>query len=227
MKKLSLCLVVMVAVLVGQTTASGATPSFVPAGAQLDVDAINDIATVVGARIAFDVMIDTVGLVGPLVNFSYTASWDQGELTFRQLTLDPGGNFAINRAPVLFGPNGSTPDHRGGGIPAGAGIPAGTPLFLLDTWEFTVAAGLVNDGNFDFRVQIFNADSLVGGVLRNQVALYNAGQIVEVQPDKKTCAIDLGDCDPGQVPEPSTLMLILTGAVAVGKTRWLQIRRSS
>lgn len=185
--------------------------SFVPAGGQLDADAINDIELGIGDTISFDVFIDTIGLAGPLQNFKYTATWDPAELTRTGLTLDngapgAGGNFGVDTPPGAFLFTGSTVSHGGGAIPAGTGA------FLLDTWTFTVAAGLVNDGKVDFSVTVFNAESPVNGVIVNQNGKYDVMlpnglrvpgfQQVEVQ-------------DPLLAPEPETISLMGAGALVL------------
>ncbi len=192
-------------------TAHAATISFVPAGAQLDGDAINDIEVAVGDTISFDVYIDTIGLAGPLQNFKYTATWDPAELVRTGLTMDngapgAGGNFGTDTPPGAFLPTGATVSHGAGAVPAGSAA------FLLDTWTFKVADGLVNDGKVDFSVTVFNAESPVNGVLINQNGKYDVTlpngmrvpgfQQVEVQP----AAV---------VPEPEIISLMGAGALVL------------
>ena len=187
------------------TTAHSATISFAPAGAMLDGDPIKDIATAVGALIVFTVSFDTVGLVGPLENFKYTAKWDATELALvggfaGGLALDVGGNFPVSMPPggEFAGPAGATPSHTGGAVAVGAVAHA------LDTWTFRVLPGLVNDGAFDFRIEISFAESRTAAGLVNQTAAYAGAQTVEVQP----------------VAEPATVFLFGAAvAVMLGRKR--------
>lgn len=197
--------VVAFAAAVGQIqSVEAATLSFVPAGAQLDNDPINDLIVAVGQPISFEVMVDTVGLPGPLANFSYTVVWDGTELERTGLVLDggaagPGGNFAVDTPPLFFNPAGSTVSHTGGAIPAGGGA------ILLDRWDFTVLPGVVNNGVSDFRVEIFGASSTLGGRLVGVLPNYApAFQQVEVQPNLE------------RIPESSALKLAGTLLVAAG-----------
>ena len=160
---------------------TAATLRFDPAGAQLDGDAIFDIALNPGDLITFDVKIDTVGLAGPLVNFSYFFAYDRNELEFVRSALDPGSRFGTDTGPTAANPPPAADathlvSHTGGAVAAG------TALFVLDSFTFRALPGLINDELSDFRIGRSGANVLVGGGLVGATGSFTEFQQVEVQP---------------------------------------------
>lgn len=182
-----------------------ATLSFTPTGAQLDGDDIKDIATAVGNVISFNVYIDTVGLEGPLQSFSYQATWDNSELTLNAGSPVPSGNFPGSSPYMTSQTVGtttvSTISHVNGNIAAN------TPTFLLDTWRFTVAKGLTNDGVSDFRVVVSGAMSTVNGQLKDQQDSFRTS----LPNGVKTNGFQQVEVQPAAVPEPGLFAMLGAG----------------
>lgn len=180
---------------------------FAPAGGQLDADTINDVATVAGETIAFDVVLDTTGFGSTgLLDIRYGFTWDDGR------HRDDPGELELTGilGDVDFGPSDIIECAISYAI---CGISyTGLPLNKHDSltvFTFSVLPALVNDGVSDFRIGIGSAS--INGV--DVTSAFNPlFQQVEVQ----------------SVPEPSsTLGLVVLGAlVAVPIFFYRKIRRS-
>lgn len=121
---------------------------FEPSGTQLDGDSISDIAVSPGDTIDFALSIDTRGFqaLGPkaVSDFTFGINWDRLELG-----IQPLFSFLAPASPFdTFTTSGNQITLSGG-----TGIPLGTGLYELGTISFRVLDGLVNDGEFDFRVR--------------------------------------------------------------------------
>jgi hypothetical protein len=88
------------------------------------------------------------------------------------------------------------------------------------TWDPNAPAGSVNSGNFTVSAEWWDGDPFAGGSF---ISLAD-----DMTHAYSTTIVSSGPApDPEPVPEPSTLVLVISGLVAVYGTRKLSIKRNS
>lgn len=177
--------------------AAAQSPSFTPAGSQLDGDRILDIAVKPFQSLSFRILLRTAGLTEEVTSLSYSALYHSRELRLR------GGEFGTAFDANARSPGDPDPDpgefrsllftHEMGSV-----MPNSGDIFLASL-RFTVQRNLDNDGVLDFA--LFDEMSREGGLVLLPI------QEVEVQPPDIT------------IPEPATILLLGTGLLALSAAR--------
>ncbi|PSF37092.1 hypothetical protein C7H19_11675 [Aphanothece hegewaldii CCALA 016] len=187
----------LTAVLLGMVApAYSASISFKPTGSQIDSDPINDLVVQVGQQFTFTLGIDTTGLANTLQSFTYVVTRDNTEILLDSAALTPAADALFDRTVIS---DIVTPPFTVGTIELGGGLGL-VPNSQLDfgTATYTVQPGLVNDGVFDYKVELISAFDDQGNDI---TSLFEpASQELEVQS-----------------PEPSSILSLLAlGALGAG-----------
>jgi hypothetical protein len=181
--------------------AYSASISFSPNGQQLDSDPINDLGVSVGEQFTFTLSIDTTGLTSNLKSFTYVVTRDNNEILLDTADLTAEASMLFTRTPIS---DINTPPFTVGtvkfDIKPGQTFTPGSQL-NFGTATYTVQSGLVNDGQFDYKLELIEALDEQDNDITDQFQIVS--QELEVQP----------------VPESSsTLGLLALGTLSAALT---------
>ncbi|ELR98018.1 hypothetical protein [Gloeocapsa sp. PCC 73106] len=168
-----------------------ASLSFRPAGSQLDTDPINDLNFEVGDQFAFTLSVDTTGIANPLQSFTYEISRDNTEILLDSAVITPEADAIFTRTQIQDVVTGSFSvgliNYEAN---PGQSLAPDTQLdFAIAT--YTTQPGLVNDGVFDYKLEITEAIDVLG----NNVTSAFTPAILEAEVQN--------------IPEPSSILVSL------------------